>query len=155
MSEILPEINYDKLINANLLGVVRDALKIVAEQGLPSENHFYITFKTNFKGVKIPKMLQIQYPENMTIVLQHQFSDLTVSESRFSVVLVFGGVPYTLIIPFASITYFADPYAKFGLSFETTDRASKLEDVEITQKEDSKTSVPAEIISIESYRKKQ
>ena len=154
MSEVLPEINYDKLINANLLGVVRDALKIAAEQGLPSENHFYITFKTNFKGVKIPKMLQIQYPENMTIVLQHQFSDLSVSESRFSVVLVFGGVPYTLIVPFAAITYFADPYAKFGLSFETPDRVSKLEDANITPKEEQKASTPAEVISIENYRKK-
>lgn len=154
MSEISDEINYDKLINSNLLGVVRDALKIAAEQGLPAENHFYITFKTNFKGVKIPKMLQIQYPENMTIVLQHQFSDLTVSDSKFSVVLVFGGVPYTLVIPFAAISYFADPYAKFGLSFEAQDRVSKLEDVDVNDKNSTNTTAPAEVISIENYRKK-
>ena len=154
MSEVLQEINYDTLINANLLGVVRDALKIVAEQGLPSENHFYITFKTNVKGVKIPKMLQIQYPENMTIVLQHQFSDLSVSETRFSVVLVFGGVPYTLIVPFSAITYFADPYAKFGLSFESPERTSRLEDANVSQQEPQQVSSPAEVISIENYRKK-
>ena len=153
MSEKLSEINYDKLINHNLLGVVRDALKIVEQQGLPGENHFYITFRTNYKGVKIPQMLQIQYPENMTIVLQHQFSELTVSDTKFSVVLVFGGVPYTLIIPFAAITYFADPYAKFGLSFEISDRVSKLEDISVDQT--SQSSSPAEIISIDSYRKKQ
>lgn len=154
MSDFLSEINYDKLINNNLLGVVRDALKIAADQGLPGENHFYITFKTNFKGVKIPKMLQIQYPENMTIVLQHQFSDLSVSEKAFSVVLVFGGVPYTLVIPFAAITYFADPYAKFGLSFEIPDRVSKLEDADISSKDSASSQNPAEVISIESYRKK-
>jgi len=155
MSEFLSEINYDKLINANLLGVVRDALKIAAEQGLPGENHFYITFKTNFKGVKIPKMLQIQYPENMTIVLQHQFSDLYVSDSKFSVILVFGGVPYTLVVPFAAITYFADPYAKFGLSFEMPDRVSKLEDADVEQKDSDIGKNPAEVISIDNYRKKQ
>lgn len=155
MSEFLSEINYDKLINNNLLGVVRDALKIAADQGLPAENHFYITFKTNFKGVKIPKMLQIQYPENMTIVLQHQFSDLTVSDTKFSVVLVFGGVPYTLIIPFASITYFADPYAKFGLSFEMPDHVSKLEDADVEHTKQTHDTAPAEVISIDNYRKKQ
>lgn len=154
MSACASEINYDKLINSNLLGVVRDALKIAAEQGLPGENHFYITFKTNYKGVKIPKILQIQYPENMTIVLQHQFSDLSVSDSRFSVVLVFGGVPYTLVVPFASITYFADPYAKFGLSFEMPDRVSKLEDANVEQAPKSETKTPAEVVSIDSYRKK-
>lgn len=154
MSELLDEINYDKLINANLLGVVRDALKIAAEQGLPGENHFYITFKTNYKGVKIPKMLQIQYPENMTIVLQHQFSDLEVHHNDFSVVLVFGGVPYTLVIPFGAITYFADPFAKFGLSFDMGDRVSKLEDLDI-EGEKSAKDVPAEVISIENFRNKK
>ena len=150
MSETISEIDYDKLISANLLGVVRDALRIAAEQGLPGETHFYITFKTNDEGVQIPKMLQIQYPENMTIVLQHQFSELSVSEKAFSVVLVFGGVPYTLVVPFRSITYFADPFAKFGLSFDVADHVSKLEDADI--KEESK---PAEVISIDRFRAKK
>jgi len=152
MSQPSDEINYDKLINRNLLGVVKDALKIASVEGLPGENHFYITFKTNVGGVDIPKMLKIQYPENMTIVLQHQFSDLFVTDDKFSVVLVFGGVPYTLTIPFSAITYFADPYAKFGLSFETMNHVSRLEDMDV--KEDTKTnSAPAEIISIDSFRK--
>ena len=155
MQETMSEINYDKLINNNLLGVVRDALKIAAEQGLPGDNHFYITFKTNHKGVKLPKMLQIQYPENMTIVLQHQFSDLAVSKTEFSVVLVFGGVPYTLVIPFDAITYFADPFAKFGLSFEMPDRVSKLEDMDVEQSKTAKEATPAEVISIDHFRNKK
>lgn len=154
MSDILNEINYDKLINNNLLGVVKDALKIASVQGLPGENHFYITFKTNAPNVELPRMLQIQYPENMTIVLQHQFSDLVVTDDKFSVTLVFGGVPYTLVIPFASITYFADPYAKFGLSFELADRVTKLEDMDIKNETTEQKSTPAEVISIDSFRKK-
>ncbi len=153
MTDILNEINYDKLISHNLLGVVRDALKIASTQGLPGENHFYITFKTNFEGVELPRMLQIQYPENMTIVLQHQFSDLSVSNDKFSVTLVFGGVPYKLVIPFQAITYFADPFAKFGLSFEMTERVSKLEDMDV-EKAQKTNDKPAEVVSIDSFRKK-
>ena len=99
-------------------------------------------------------MLQIQYPENMTIVLQHQFSGLEVEQDKFAVTLTFGGVPYRLVIPFASVTYFADPYAKFGLSFnfEDSDKSGRLEDMEI--EEDATTNTPAEVISIDSFRKK-
>ena len=158
MQEFLTEINYDELINNHLHGVVVDALKIAAEQGLPGDNHFYITFRTDLPGVEIPQMLKIQYPENMTIVLQHQFSDLEVGTDKFSVVLVFGGVPHRLVIPFASITYFADPYAKFGLSFnlDNQSRASSLEDLEDEIRENSSDNgtTSDEVISIDSFRKK-
>lgn len=153
MQDFLDKIDYDVLISNNLLGVVKDALSIASEQGLPGENHFYITFKTKAAGVKIPKMLQIQYPENMTIVLQHQFSALTVDKDKFSVELVFGGVPYTLVIPFKAITYFADPYAKFGLSFEAPEHATPLEEVEIKDTSQKSQNTPAEIISIDKFRK--
>ena len=154
MEDYISEIDYDKLISKHLKGVVIDALKIAAEQGLPGENHYYITFKTNVEGVEIPQMLQIQYPENMTIVLQHQFSGLEVEQDKFAVTLTFGGVPYRLVIPFASVTYFADPYAKFGLSFnfEDSDKSGRIEDMEI--EEDVTTNTPAEVISIDSFRKK-
>ncbi len=154
MEEYISEIDYDKLISKHLKGVVVDALKIAQKQGLPGENHYYITFKTNFDGVDIPQMLKIQYPENMTIVLQHQFSGLEVEQDKFAVTLTFGGVPYRLVIPFAAVTYFADPYAKFGLSFnfEDTDKSSRLEDMEI--EEDTTSNTPAEVISIDSFRKK-
>ncbi len=156
MQEFLSEINYDKLINNHLHGVVKDALQIAAEQGLPGDNHFYITFCTNYPGVEIPQMLLIQYPENMTIVLQHQFSDLKVEDDKFSVVLVFGGIPRTLTIPFAAIAYFADPYAKFGLSFnmEQNQTATRLEDMDTDEQEKpTAESTPAEVISIESFRR--
>ncbi len=155
MSDWLDEINYDKLINKHLRGVIVDALKIAQEQGLPGENHFYITFKTDFAGTDIPEMLKIQYPESMTIVLQHQFSDLTVNDDNFSVVLTFGGIPYKLTIPFQSITYFADPHARFGLSFnnQTDEEDSKLENLEREMNQSSQAT-PAEVISIDSFRKK-
>ena len=155
MSEWLDEIDYDKLINKHLRGVVVDALKIAQDQGLPGENHFYITFRTDFPGTKVPEMLKIQYPDTMTIVLQHQFSDLSVNDDNFSVVLTFGGIPHTLVIPFNSITYFADPYAKFGLSFNMEDNndAAKLEKLEKEMQQNTQA-VPAEVISIDSFRKK-
>lgn len=156
MPDMRFEINYDQLINNHLRGVVVDALQIAAVEGLPGENHFYITFKTDFPGVDIPQMLKIQYPENMTIVLQHQFSDLDVDQDKFSVVLTFGGVPYRLVIPFDSITYFADPYAKFGLSFnfEDSNLALSLDDLGEEPVEEDLPGKPAEVISIDSFRKK-
>ena len=151
MENIVSEIDYNDLINQNLLGVVKGVLQIASEQGLPGENHFYITFKTNFQGVELPPLLSSRYPETMTIVLQHQFSDLTVKNNFFSVVLVFGGVPYKLVVPFKAVTYFADPYAKFGLAFESPESND-------SQREDNQKDIPhpsAEIVSIDSFRKKK
>lgn len=158
MQEFLSEINYDKLINEHLKGVIVDALRIAAEQGLPGENHFYITFRTDFAGVVIPQMLKMQYPENMTIVLQHQFDNLIVEDDSFSVDLVFGGIPQTLKIPFDAISYFADPSARFGLSFEMAkDAAEDTEEIAfdaVSDKHDNHTPQSAEVISIDSFRKK-
>lgn len=149
MVDFVDEINYDKLVEKSLRNVVYYALKIVEEQGLPGENHFYITFKTDFHGVSISKNLKIQYPETMTIVLQNQFNNLTVRHNSFSVDLSFGGVPQTITIPYDAITYFADPYAKFGLSFEQ----EVYDDLEIPSSQ-AAISGNAEIISIDSYRKR-
>lgn len=149
MENFSSQINYNDLLNQSLRGVVRAALEIAEKQGLNGENHFYITFKTNTPGVELPQMLKVQYPESMTIVLQHQFSDLKVGKNFFSVVLIFGGVPYKLVIPFASITYFADPFAKFGLAFEETLQTSE------TEKSDDLPVQSAEVISIDSFRKKK
>ena len=157
MENYITEIDYDKLISKHLKGVVVDALKIASEQGLPGENHYYITFKTDFAGVEIPQMLKVQDPDSMTIVLQHQFSNLEVDKEKFSVVLTFGGVPHLLVIPFDAISYFADPYAKFGLSFnfEDTEKSGCLEDMEIEEENTAPVShAPAEVISIDSFRKK-
>lgn len=153
MTEFVDEINYDKLIEKSLKQVVVEALKIAEFQGLPGENHFYITFKTNHPKTIIPGDLKIQYPESMTIVLQHQYSNLMVGKDSFSVDLSFGGRLQTLVIPFESITYFADPYAKFGLSFSFYENGDvhALEDIEPERKIAGET---AQIISFDSFRKK-
>lgn len=153
MVKFVTEFNYDELIEKSLRNVVYYALKIVEEQGLPGENHFYITFRTDYPGTIISKNLKIQYPETMTIVLQNQFDNLVVRHNSFSVDLSFGGIPQTITIPYDAITYFADPYAKFGLSFE------HLEDEETDIETDAGTpelkAGNAEVISIDNWRKKQ
>ena len=148
MVDFVDEINYDRLVEKSLRNVVYYALKIVEEQGLPGENHFYITFKTNFPGASVPKNLKIQYPETMTIVLQNQFENLVVRHNSFSVDLSFGGVLQTITIPYDAITYFADPYAKFGLSFEQ----EVFEEANTAPQ--SAASGNAEVVSIDSYRRK-
>lgn len=114
MTGYITEINYDKLIEKSLKHVVVEALKIAERQGLPGENHFYITFKTTHPQVSMSEGLKNQYPNEMTIVIQHQYSNLVVANNYFSIDLSFNGIPQTLTIPYEAITYFGDPYAKFG-----------------------------------------
>lgn len=159
MQEFMSEINYDKLIEKSLKNVVVEALKIAESQGLPGEHHFYITFKTNHANTKISAQLKNQYPEEMTIVLQHQFSNLLIEKEQFSVDLSFGGILQTLVVPFDAITYFADPYAKFGLSFNLSEEnlAKDLDTTDIfaeEEKETRKVSGSATVISIDAFRKK-
>jgi hypothetical protein len=111
-------IRYDVLAREALRGVLRRVLTDAAEQGLPGEHHFFITFLSKADGVKISPRLLAQYPEEMTIILQHQFWDLTVTEDRFEIGLSFGGVPERLVVPFSSIKSFFDPSVQFGLQFE-------------------------------------
>lgn len=114
-------IRYDVLARDALRGVLRKVLTDAATHGLPGEHHFFITFVSKAEGVKISPRLLAQYPEEMTIILQHQFWDLTVLEDRFEVGLSFGGIPERLIVPFSAIKSFLDPSVKFGLQFDTSD----------------------------------
>lgn len=116
-------IRYDVLARDALRGVLRKVLTDAATHGLPGEHHFFITFISKAEGVKISPRLLAQYPEEMTIILQHQFWDLTVLEDRFEVGLSFGGIPERLIVPFSAIKSFLDPSVKFGLQFDTSDVA--------------------------------
>ncbi|TYL90995.1 hypothetical protein FXB40_30710 [Bradyrhizobium rifense] len=116
-------IRYDVLARDALRGVLRKVLTDAAAHGLPGEHHFFITFVSKAEGVKISSRLLAQYPEEMTIILQHQFWDLTVLEDRFEVGLSFGGIPERLIVPFSAIKSFLDPSVKFGLQFDTSDVA--------------------------------
>ena len=111
-------IRYDLLTQQALRGVVRNVLSEAAKKGLPGEHHFYVSFDTQAEGVRLSDRLKAQYPEQMTIILQHQFWDLEVDEDSFSVGLSFGGVPEKLHGPFEAIKGFFDPSVQFGLQFE-------------------------------------
>jgi uncharacterized protein len=111
-------IRYDLLVQEALRSVVRNVLTDVGKHGLPGDHHFYISFKTGAPGVRISNRLREQYPDEMTIVLQHQFWDLGITEHTFEVGLSFGGVPERLLVPFDSIVGFFDPSVQFGLKFE-------------------------------------
>jgi uncharacterized protein len=120
-------IRYDMLARDALRGVLRKVLNDAATHGLPGEHHFFITFLSKAEGVKLSPRLLAQYPEEMTIILQHQFWDLVVSEDRFEVGLSFGGIPERLTVPFAAIKSFLDPSVQFGLSFEPAEGAAESE----------------------------
>lgn len=112
-------IRYDVLARDALRGVLRRVLIDAAEHGLPGEHHFFITFVSTADGVKLSPRLLAQYPEEMTVILQHQFWDLLVTEDRFEVGLSFNGIPERLVVPFNAIKSFYDPSVQFGLQFET------------------------------------
>jgi hypothetical protein len=109
---------YDLWVEQALRQVIRRALAHVARSGLPGEHHFYLTFRTTTPGVVLSEALRAQYPDEMTIVLQNQFWNLTVHDEGFEVALSFGGARTTLGIPFHAITAFADPGVNFGLQLK-------------------------------------
>lgn len=112
------QIRYDLLTQQALRGVVRIVLTDTAKKGLPGDHHFYISFDTKADGVQMSDRLRAQYPDEMTIILQHQFWDLRVSDEDFEVGLSFGGVPERLTVPFEAVNGFFDPSVQFGLQFE-------------------------------------
>ncbi len=116
----MPEdfLQYDKMFDEALRGVVRKVLRIVAEHGLPGEHHFYLTFKTDHPGVEFSETLRRQYPEEMTIVIQKVFWALEVSEESFTVELSFNAIRQRLVIPFDALTVFQDRSVNFTLQFQ-------------------------------------
>src|SRR3954453_9439261 len=117
-------IRYDILVQEALRSMVRDVLAEAAKnKGMPGEHHFFITFDTTDEGVRLSPRLRAQYPEEMTVVLQHQFWDLKVTDEAFEVGLSFGGVAERLLVPFDAIKAFADPSVQFTLQFETLTEA--------------------------------
>lgn len=158
----MPEdmLRYDKMVEDALRGVVRDALIVTARDGLMGDHHFYITFRTRFPGVDINDYVLARHPEEMTIVLQHQFWGLEVGEDMFEVTLSFAGVSERLVIPFAAVTGFADPSAKFGLQFQVEEGESADEDDEdeaAPAVAAPKPDIPpegAKIVALDAFRKK-
>ena len=114
--------DYEGLAQEALRGVVRGALRRGLDpQGLPGAHHFYVTFKTHAPGVSAPADLLTRYPDEITIVLQHQFWDLEVEETQFQITLKFGGQPKRLLVPYAAVTRFYDPSVQFLLQFEAAE----------------------------------
>ena len=120
-------IRYDILAQDALRGVVRKVLSEVARTGLPGAHHFFIKIATRAPGVRVSSRLLRDYPEEMTIVLQHQYWDLTVTEQAFEVGLSFDGTPERLLVPFTAVRSFVDPSVPFGLTFETAASAAARE----------------------------
>jgi hypothetical protein len=162
-------IGYDHLMQDALRGVVRAALQEAASpRGLPGKHHFYITFRTRAPGVVIPDHLSTRYPDEMTIVLEHQFWDLEVYPDRFRVILKFSGQPHPIVIPLAAITRFFDPSVKFGLQFENPashearmvagDSASAATAASQAQPQaraqDAEPAASSSVVSLDAFRKK-
>ena len=122
MSEDL--IRYDVLAQEALRGVVKKIIGEVSRTGLPGEHHFYVSFATKFPGVRLSNRMREKYPEEMTIVIQHQYWDLEAHENEFEIGLSFNDIPEKLSVPYASIKGFFDPSVQFGLQFDADDDAS-------------------------------
>ncbi|EME68471.1 hypothetical protein H261_18240 [Paramagnetospirillum caucaseum] len=137
------ELRYDKMVEEALRGVVRDSLVFAAEHGLPGEHHFYVTFRPHHPDVEMADHLKARHPDEMTIVLQHQFWDLDVTEDGFAVTLSFSGKPERMVIPFSAVTGFADPSAKFGLQFQAIPGDDDEDDMEIDAFDPEPSRAPA------------
>ncbi len=167
-------IRYDLLTQQALRGVVRQVLADAAKKGLPGEHHFYISFDTRADGVRLSERLKQQYPEQMTIILQHQFWDLSVSDTGFEVGLSFGGIPEKLGVPFEAVKGFFDPSVQFGLQFEEVNAETDAAPVQAEKPAATPAPVPAasksapasarppepkptagaEVVSLDRFRKK-
>jgi hypothetical protein len=153
---------YEKMVERAMRTVVRDALTKAATDGLPGQHHFYISFRTDYPGVRLSDALRGRFPEDMTIVLQHQFWGLAVHRESFEVTLSFSGVQEKLVIPFASITGFVDPSVKFGLQFkpdsEGADKMGILAPPAAKPDGEAEPDDPphgeAEIVALDAFRKK-
>jgi hypothetical protein len=150
--------DYPKMVENALRGVMREALLRTAREGLPGDHHFYVSFRTHAPGVALPKYLLTKYPDDMTIVLQHQYRGLEVGDDAFSVYLSFQSRSERLTIPFAAVTTFADPSVNFGLEFEAPqakpDQPSGLP-AQIPAPEPVESERPAaEIVTLDKFRKR-
>jgi len=149
-------IGYEALTQAAMRGVVREALRRARTNGgMPGDHHFYVSFLTRAPGVKIADHLVQRFPEEMTIVIQHQFWDLEVHEGHFEIVLKFSGVPQHLSIPLAAITRFVDPSVNFGLTFETRGRDAGVIAPAKDVTAESAPKAPTEtVVNLDAYRRK-
>ena len=153
------EMQYEKLAQDALRGVIRSALERAASPaGIPGAHHFYITFKTRGPGVSVPPDVIAKYPDEMTVVLQHQYWDLAVEHDLFSVMLKFGGMPKVLTVPYSAVTRFYDPSVQFLLQFEAPEPAPEPV-AELAPPPRAETPPPSgddgpKVVSLDQFRKK-
>jgi hypothetical protein len=154
---------YDVWAEEALREVAIRAIESAAANGLPGEHHFYLTFRTDHPGTSVPGHLKARYPQEITIVLQHQYDDLIVDRAaqRFEVTLFFGGVPSRLVVPFGALTMFHDPHVRFGLRFPVLGMDTPvMEDVPepdapaAEAPADEPPSAPAQVVSLDAFRRK-
>ena len=154
------QLRYDRMVETALRDVVRQALTKVAATGLPGDHHFYLTFLTDGPGVDIPRHLAEQYPEEMTIVLQHQFEDLEVSDEALAVTLSFNNAKERLTIPFSAVSTFADPSVNFALQFQPAAESEQQPEADTPIAEAEVEPAPAvaeaggKIVALDQFRKK-
>ncbi|SOB93073.1 SspB family protein [Rhodobacter maris] len=151
-------IDYGTLMHRAMRGLIQTVLNEVAEHGLPGAHHFFITFDTRAPKVEMADWLKSRYPEEMTIVIQHWFENLTVTSEGFGITLNFGNQPEPLWIPFDAVHTFVDPSVEFGLRFESQDSEDEEEDeteedFEITEESADKPRPEAEVVSLDKFRK--
>ncbi len=152
-------IQYDVLAREALRQVVHDVLENARRDGLPGDHHFFITFQTKYPGVGMSDQLKADFPEEMTIVLQHQYWDLEVTPEQFSIKLAFGGVPRELVVPFKAVSAFFDPSVQFGLQFTAPEGSEEpaIEPADApapAETADGKPEEPGEVVSLDAFRKK-
>lgn len=147
-------IDYGNLMHRAMRGLIQSVLRDVAENGLPGAHHFFITFDTTHPAVAIADWLKERYPSEMTVVVQHWFENLDVTDDGFSITLNFGNQPEPLVIPFDAVRTFVDPSVEFGLRFETNSDSS---DTDTDEDDDGDDDPPpqhdAEVVSLDKFRK--
>lgn len=149
--------DYPRMMREALREVPREALRRVAETGFPGSHHFYLSFRTDLPGVEVAEFLRDRYPDEMTVVIQHQFWDLEVDDEGFSVGLSFSGRVEYIRIPFRALTAFIDPAAEFGLRFDDAPPTPPEDDEpegERAETSASRLGEPGEVVSIDKFRKK-
>lgn len=144
-------IDYGNLMHRAMRGLIQEVLSGIAEHGLPGDHHFFITFDTRHPEAQLADWLRARYPEEMTIVIQHWFENLEVTDEGFSITLNFGNSPESLVIPFDAVRTFVDPSVEFGLRFETQD--PDFDDEEDDDDAEAPTPHEAEVVSLDKFRK--
>lgn len=153
-------LDYHRMVQTALRSVLREALEVAAGEGLPGDHHFYVSFRTQAPGVVVPSFLRDRYPEEVTIVIQHQYWELDVEDDGFGVTLAFDGSRQRVAVPWEAVTAFIDPVAEFALRFQTVEEARAQAEAQKSAEEEEGSPAPgssdptADVVNIRQFRKK-